>query len=72
MRSPVRLYVGLLPQGGRSVFRSKTIPTSASHGTSFNAVIGPFRTLRAANLMAQRACTFPNVAAAERAAKDMK
>lgn len=47
-----KLYVGLKP-GVREVFRSAAEPTQASHGTAYNAVIGPFLTRRGADYMAQ-------------------
>lgn len=42
-----RFYVG--HQGGkRFFFSSETTPTRATHGDKYNAVVGPFRTKRAA------------------------
>ena len=34
------------------IFRSKTVPTHESHGSEFIYVIGPFRTVRGAEMMA--------------------
>lgn len=46
-----RLYVGILKGGTkREVFRASATPTSESHGHIYGAVIGPFRSLAAANL----------------------
>lgn len=42
-----RLYVGL-KDGKREVFRSAEQPTKETHGEQYEAVIGPFRTLRGA------------------------
>lgn len=44
-----RIYVGL-SSGQRSVFKFDATPSAESHA-EFNAVIGPFRTMRAARLM---------------------
>lgn len=44
------IYVGC-KGGKREVFLSKSVPTETSHGDQYNAVIGPFRTLKAAVLM---------------------
>ena len=49
------LYVGISGQK-REKFVSKETPTSKSHAHLYDAVIGPFRTLRAANFM----CEHPN------------
>lgn len=42
-----KYYVGH-KGGARLVFKSETTPTRQSHGDRFNAVVGPFRTKRAA------------------------
>ncbi len=47
----MKIYVGL-KGNTRKVFRSFTTPTNKSHGDKYNAVIGPFRTLRGASFMA--------------------
>ncbi len=45
-----RNYVG--HRNGRTeVFRSSTVPTFASHGDTYAAVVGPFRTRRGAEFM---------------------
>jgi len=41
-------YVGHLPDGRLERFLSDVTPTLASHGHLYGAVIGPFRTARAA------------------------
>lgn len=47
-----RIYVGL--RGSiREVFRSSQTPTFPSHGKRYNAVIGPFRTIGGAKVMAE-------------------
>ena len=60
MRNYTRPYVGL-KDGRREVFRSITVPTEASHGHLYGAVIGPFRTVRAARFMAQHGANNPHV-----------
>lgn len=50
MKARKRPYLGL-KGGAREVFRSSETPTQASHGTRYGAVIGPFRTMRAAVFM---------------------
>ena len=68
-----RLYVGLLKDGhGRELFRSKTTPTERSHGDRYGATIGPFRTKRAAELMAIPGNILWTVSEAERAAAHEK
>ncbi len=52
MGAGTRLYVGR-SGGAATVFRSATVPTEASHGYRFAAVIGPFRTKAGADLMAR-------------------
>ncbi len=66
-----RFYVGC-QEGRREVFKAAATPSQASHGQRYAAVIGPFRTLRAARLMAQQGGTNPHlqcVADAERIAR---
>ena len=66
-----RIYVGV--RGGfREVFHSVFTPTEASHGHLYGAVIGPFRTFKAARIMAHYGGGNPqlqSVADAERLAK---
>lgn len=45
-----RIYLGLDEQT-REVFRAEQEPTFATHGNRFAAVVGPFRTMRAAVFM---------------------
>ena len=47
----MKTYVGC-KNGIRIVFKANRTPTAATHGHLFNAVIGPFRTVRGANFMA--------------------
>lgn len=50
-----RIYVGLALDctGRREVFRAGSVPTRETHGARFGAVVGPFRTARAARFMAE-------------------
>jgi hypothetical protein len=72
-----RIYVGKLrtPLAGgqtRKVFYSSSTPTESSHGGTFTYAIGPFRTLRAALIMAEYGEGNPHlttVAAAEMLAR---
>lgn len=66
-----RIYVGHKAGSGRVVFRSPETPTPEAF-PQFGAVVGPFRTMRAALLSAD---TYPNphircVADAERIARE--
>ena len=48
-----KVYVGVRHDAPYAVFRSKEIPTYETHGAWYGAVIGPFRTRRAAEFMAR-------------------
>jgi len=48
-----RYYVGLKDGGKRETFRSAETPTEGSHGRLYLAVIGPFKTRRGAEFMAE-------------------
>ncbi|HEU4344088.1 MAG TPA: hypothetical protein VFU31_21240 [Candidatus Binatia bacterium] len=50
-------YVGFRAGKRPVVFRATATPTEASHGNLYLAVMGPFRTVRAARLTAR---THPN------------
>lgn len=66
------LYVGIKQNRKRVVFRSAYTPTQASHGHLYVVVIGPFRTLAGAKLMAEKGEGNPHmqtVADAERIAR---
>ena len=66
-------FVGL-KETRRQVFKSAVIPTRASHGNEFNAVVGPFRTKRAATFFAAFGNNNPHVrcvADAERIARNV-
>lgn len=71
MTNRCRPYVGL--KGGvRKVFRSDVTPTEDTH-PEYGAVIGPFRTVRAARYMAKHGGGNPHlvtVADAERIARE--
>lgn len=45
-----RIYLGFAGRR-REIFRAPAIPTFESHGNQFNAVVGPFRTMRGAKFM---------------------
>ena len=69
------IWLGLRSDPGRApvreVFRCDSVPTQETHGEKYNAVIGPFRTLRGARFM--RGPGYPhccNVRDAERLAKE--
>lgn len=69
-----RIYVGVKGTS-REVFRSVSTPTQKSHGEKYAAVIGPFRTVGGAKVMAQYGRNNPHlqtVADAERMAKQLK
>jgi hypothetical protein len=70
-----RWYVGCKGTS-RIAFRTAIEPTEVSHGTTYNAVIGPFRTKRGAQFMAKYGANNPHcqtVAEAEKlAAKAIK
>lgn len=62
-----KFYVGLR-DGKREAFKSFETPTDQTHGQRFNAVIGPFGTLRGAMYMASNPyCN--NIKEAEQKAK---
>jgi hypothetical protein len=66
-----RWYVGH-KDGRLEIFQSTAIPTFTSHGFVYAAVVGPFRTKRAALYMAQHGRNNPHllsVGDAERIAK---
>lgn len=69
-----RLYVGYVKDGSgysMEVFRSDYVPTFATHGEQYYAVIGPFRTKRGADWMAKypRSPICQTVSDAERLSK---
>ena len=65
-----QLYVGFY-HGKGEVFRAPRTSTNASHGNKFNYVIGPFRTLGAAQIMADaHGPQIVTVADAERFARE--
>jgi len=55
-----KYFVGLR-DGKRFVFTAETIPTQATHGDRYTAVIGPFRTKRAAILTAVTGGNNPHI-----------
>ena len=61
----MKLYVGILKNGMRSVFRDPVEPIQATHGWIYTAVIGPFRTLRGARFMADHGRNNPHVQCVE-------
>lgn len=67
-----RYYVGI-SDAKRRVFRSASVPERETHGSIYSAVIGPFRTKRAAKIMAEYGANNPHlqtVADAERIARE--
>ena len=56
----MRIYVGV-KGNTRKVFRSFTPPTKRMYGDKYNAVIGPFRTLRGAVFMADFGRNNPHI-----------
>ena len=71
----MRIYVGY-KAGKREVFKSATTPSGETHGHLFNAVVGPFRTMRGAKWAASAAAIgnphFQTVKDAERIALGVK
>ena len=70
---PGKIYVGVRFPLQREVFRSHLEPTGESHGELYGAVIGPFKTVRAAEFMAQQGGNNPHcqtVDDAERISKE--
>jgi hypothetical protein len=66
-----RIYVGLRA-GVREVFTALSSPTEQTHGRLYGAVVGPFRTRRAAELVRDTGAFNPHVqtvADAERSAR---
>ena len=69
-----RIYVGVKGTT-RKVFRSEQTPTKLSHGDKYNAVIGPFRSVAGAEVMAKYGRNNPHlqtVSEAEKMAKQLK
>lgn len=48
-----RFYVGMRAYAPWEVFKSIVVPISSTHGHLYNAVMGPFRTRRAAEFTAK-------------------
>ena len=72
MRKYTRPYVGIKNGLGREVFRAIETPTEELYGYLYLAVIGPFRTARAARIMARYGDNNPHlqcVSDAERISK---
>ena len=68
------IFLGL-KQARREVFRADRTPTVDTHGRDYDAVIGPFRTLRGARFMRDHGRNNPHcrcVAEAERLVKKMQ
>lgn len=66
---PQMIFVGCGINNHREVFRFDAMPTEKTHGHLFNAVVGPFLTVRGAKCMVHYADSNPhvrNVAEAER------
>ena len=56
----LKIYVGVKGKT-RKVFRSFTEPTKRMYGDKYNAIIGPFRTLRGAAFMADYGRNNPHI-----------
>lgn len=70
MAKTPRPYVGY-KNDKRTVFKSAATPTQETHGDRYGAVVGPFRTMRAAIWMAKyRGPVARDVAYAERITRD--
>lgn len=66
----MRIYVG--KNGSHyEVFKSEKTPTKESHGHLYKAVIGPFRTMRAASYLKENNFVTGTVADIERFAKEV-
>ena len=52
MATKQKIWVGLPKTGNREVFKFDGTPTETTHGETYLAVIGPFRTMRGAKFMA--------------------
>lgn len=50
MSKAKRIWLGLR-EGKREIFRAIETPTVETHGSVYDAVVGPFRTLRGARFM---------------------
>jgi hypothetical protein len=55
-----KIYVGCKAGEPRQVFKSVILPTFETHGETFNAAIGPFRTMRGARFMAEHGAGNPH------------
>lgn len=54
-------YVGIKNLGTREVFHATETPTEKTYGAKYNAVIGPFRTIRGAEFMRDYGMSNPHV-----------
>lgn len=61
MSKRLRLYVGHIKSGLHEIFYCSHIPTERSHGNKYRYVIGPFRTLLAAEIMARHGENNPHL-----------
>ena len=70
------IYVGIKPRTAkREVFESARTPTQSSHGKRYSSVIGPFRTVSGAEVMARYGRNNPHlqqVSDAEKMATKMR
>lgn len=69
---PGQIWVGYKIGGGKEIFRFHGTPTQLSHGDTYAASIGPFRTVRGAAFMVEHGTGNPHcvtVAQAERLGK---
>ena len=68
----MKYYCGLKTIGGREIFRCADTPTREIHGASYLAVIGPFRTKRGAQFMADYGRNNPHLQTVEDAERISK
>jgi hypothetical protein len=61
----IRPYVGIKKDGTREVFPASQGPTEELYGDLYSAVIGPFKTKRGANFMAQYGAGNPHLQTVE-------
>jgi hypothetical protein len=67
-----KIYVGHGHDDFKGIFRSDVTPTEDTHGSQYRYVVGPFRTLRAAEFMAQYGYNNPHLQCVEDAERIVK
>lgn len=56
-----KIYVGILPNLNREVFRSTTSPTEEMHSDKYILIVGPYLTLRGARFAEDYAESNPHI-----------